>query len=360
MPAPSVRLLLVVSLLAFAGACRQSAPSVSAPLVDRSASRLIYAEQIGDTSTIWSVAPDEPDGRRALARIHHDSGWGVRASLSPDGSRIAYLAAPPGSRDPDHDAVLTLVDPRGQRSARLAGGLDLRATPVWWPREQRLVVQRVGVDAQATLVSVSFRGGDLRPLATAEHGHRLYAVGEAGGGAMMIADLSSAGTWLRRIAPGDAVEARIFLTSGPARAFTLSPDGGALAYLRLEGRDGGVRYRAWRVSLGDGAIAAVRTETSRLEDTGVAWAAAGRLLISATTNGGGGLLLGASTDEDRPQAVGFDALGPAAPDGRWLALRAFQGGTADAPGAESLTAVAADGRRVVLARAGVALGWSAG
>lgn len=359
MPAPPACFFFAVTLVALSASCGR-APSVAPPAAESAASRLIYTEQAGGVTTFWSVSPDDLGSRQALARVRHDPEWGVRASLSPDGRRIAYLAAPSGSRDPDRAATLTILDPSGRSSVRLAGGLDLRATPVWWPRERRLVVQRVDAGGLAMLVSVAYAGGDLRPLAAPQPGHRLYAIGEEASGALAVADLSADGAMLRLLSPGDAAEERVDLGAGVARAFSLSPDGGVLAYLRLESQDGTNRYRARRLTLRGGVPASVRDDVVRLEDTGVAWTADGGLLVSTITASGAGRLLGERASEDHANAGGFDALGPAAHDGHWFALRSFTGGSTAAPGSESLVALAADGRRITLSSSAVAIGWRGG
>jgi hypothetical protein len=60
--------------------------------------------------------------------------------------------------------------------------------------------------------------------------------------------------------------------------------------------------------------------------------------------------------------TGFDALVTAAPDGTWLAVRAFAGDDSDRPGTEAVHLLHADGRRVPVTAAGgvTAVGWRLG
>ncbi len=104
----------------------------------------------------------------------------------------------------------------------------------------------------------------------------------------------------------------------------------------------------------------MRPDAARIEDTGVAWDGQGGVLVTAISQAGStGMLLRDAAAGDRATPAGFDAAVAAAPDGSWLAVRAFAGGDSREPGAETLELLAAGGRRVpVTAEGGVtAIGW---
>jgi hypothetical protein len=98
----------------------------------------------------------------------------------------------------------------------------------------------------------------------------------------------------------------------------------------------------------------------------VTWDGRGGVLVTAISEPGGkGLLLrdggvgDGQTMMDRAPLTGFDAAVAAAPDGSWLAVRAFTGTDSGEPGPETLELLAAGGRRVpVTAEGGVStIGW---
>lgn len=362
------RLLVGVATLIvylFAAACVLG-PRTPVTDIDHAGERpprlqFVFAERVEGTTTIWAARPDEPADRRVLARIPHDPNWGIRAALSPDGRLLAYTFMPPGGRDPDRDAALALLDVQGRHSRRLATGVDLRTTPLW-TGPAAVIVQRATDQGQGVLVRLAL-DGDEQPLATALPGHRLFpAATGSDGAAIYVIDLSADGAVLRRLdSAGDHTVARV--GDGPARGFALAPAGGSLALLRLEPGVDGRRYRAVVVDLDSGVIRAVRPDRDRVEDTGLAWDGRGRLWVTALARPGGpGLLLGVVGTDDRTTATGFDALVTAAPDGNWLAVRAFAGDDSDRPGTEAVHLLHADGRRVPVTAAGgvMAVGWRSG
>jgi len=61
------------------------------PPADPIAPRYLYTTLEGTSSGLWSST-----GPRRLAQIPHRDGYGIKARLSPDGSRLAYTLWPPG------------------------------------------------------------------------------------------------------------------------------------------------------------------------------------------------------------------------------------------------------------------------
>lgn len=348
-----------VLLCGVIGCARDNVASTADSVVSpQSDTRVVFAEHGDGTTIFWSAQPEEPADRRQLASVRHDSEWGIRASLSPDGGRIAYTAMPPGASDPDGGAVLTVLDLDGKSSRRLATGVDLRVTPVWLG-DDRVVVQRRGPIGAGVLVEVG-ANGDERALLAAEAGRRLFPIGVHPDGRLFVADSGGGETRLRSIDPKGAVHDLGVMTNGPARGFVLAPDGGALAFLALMQEGSEARYRAHLMDVGTKEVRPIRQDRTRDQDTGVVWAGDG-FAVSAV-DGGQGILLGASPGHDLARDAGFDAAASASPDGSWMAVRAFAGGSPDAPGSERLQLVSEDGRRTTVdAGGGVTLvGWTDG
>jgi hypothetical protein len=349
--------VLVLLILCVAAGCARSAGAPSPDISSQQPeTRLVFAEHSRGTTIFWAARPEEPADRRQLARVNHDPEWGIRASVSPTGGRIAYTAMPPGSRDPDGDAVLVMLDLAGRTSRRLATGIDLRITPVWLGGD-RVVVQRRGPIGAGTLVEIASDGRE-RPLVAAEPGHRLFPIDAGPDGTLYVADLGPNETRLRAVDPPGSVRDLGALGDGPARSFALAPDGSALAYLCLTGSGSERRYRAHVLALQSGVVAMLRPDVDRTEDTGVVWAGDG--FIVSTVGDGVGTLLGATPGHDRARPSGFDAAAEADPDGRWIAVRAFAGGDPQSPGPEELQLVGADGRRTTVSAEGgaTAIGWT--
>ena len=325
--------------------------------------RFLFAETAGGATAIWSADPAAPADRRLLARVTHDPEWGIRAAVSPDGRYLAYTAMPSGARDPARSATLTLLDLRQRTSRRLATSLDLRTTPIWLADRPRLVALRGSASGLGTLVAIGLDGSQ-RSLAVAAPGERLVPVGGAAReGGLVMAVVRRDDLRLRLIDREGTARDIAPLGPAPSRGFAISPDGAALAFLRLEPVATERRYRAQTIDLATGRVTPLYPAAQRDEDTGVAWTLGGEAVVTAlATAAGGGHTLGPSPWRESEREDGFDAVVGLSPDGRWLVLRTFAGGTTRAPGLESVTLLGADGiRRTVSAEGGVTpIGWRRG
>ncbi|MCH8160883.1 MAG: hypothetical protein IIB88_03200, partial [Chloroflexi bacterium] len=56
---------------------------------------LIYSEFGQSADTIWAADPSNPDDKAYVATVEHSPGFGISASVSPDGIYVAYVALPP-------------------------------------------------------------------------------------------------------------------------------------------------------------------------------------------------------------------------------------------------------------------------
>jgi hypothetical protein len=355
MHATATTVLAAFALAVSFSACRSDPkPASRATPNGAGAVSLVVAEQAGGETAFWSIPLSEPSDRRLIARVAHDPDWGVRATLAPDGRRIAYTFMPPGARSPDRDAALAVLDPATRRADVLARGLDLRTAPVWTSDAGPIVAQRAGPNGSGELVRVGLDRA-VAPALAAGQGQRLVPVGPLPDrSGLLVVEQGAGGTRLLRLPDSGAAVPIATLADGPARGFLLAPDGASLAFLRLGSADG--RYQAASLDLRSGAVRPIRPDHARLEDTGVLWSDG--WLVTAATEDGEGLLLGPDAAHDRTRPGGFDA--PAAQDasGGWLALRSFSGRDARDPGAETLTLLDRDGRRKDVEGGGVAVGWS--
>ncbi len=105
------------------------------PPADPIAPRYLYTTLEGTSSGLWSST-----GPRRLAQIPHRDGYGIKARLSPDGSRLAYTLWPPG--DATTPAELWVMRLEDGESRRLLAGVDLPNPPLWSPEGEHLVVRR--------------------------------------------------------------------------------------------------------------------------------------------------------------------------------------------------------------------------
>ncbi len=183
--------------------------------------------------TIWVAPPSDLQRGRLLARVPHASGWGISASLSPDGRRVAYVALPPTVSQPAKDVsragevwLLSLAD--GERRL-LAQGADVRLAPVWSPDARRLAFRSVEGDA-ATIWTVEVAEGEARPLAQlvgasplgfSPDARTLYLVQ---GSSLLALDIASGA-----VGPLPPVPA------GQVEEWSVSPDGARVAAVVREG-----------------------------------------------------------------------------------------------------------------------------
>ncbi|MGH2586387.1 MAG: TolB family protein [Dehalococcoidia bacterium] len=357
MARPALGAALLATLLVGVTACSRGATQEPASAPVTITPRLLFADHSEGTTSFWLASPSEPADRTQLVRVSHDPEWGVRASLSPDGRSLAYTWMPPGARDPDGEAVLTVLDLADRSSRRIATRLDLRTTPVWLGSTGSIVVQRRGPSGAGTLVQIDGDGRE-RILLNAAPGRRLFpAAASPDGSRIYVADSNGSETRLRVLDTQAGERDLGVIAEGTARGYTLAADGNTLAFLRFTGADR--RYRAFVIDLNSGAVTPLRPDQERLEDTGIVWAGDG-FAVTSVTSTGGGLLLGPLPGRDQARANGFDAAAAAPPGGGWLAVRSFQDGDPGAPGPETLQIVDGAGRRVtVTGEGGVsAIGWT--
>ncbi|MEX2225172.1 MAG: hypothetical protein WEB52_01835 [Dehalococcoidia bacterium] len=201
--------------------------------------RLLISEFGEDADTIVAVDPADAAARTEIATIDHAPGYGIFATLSPDGEAIAYTALPSDSAQPSPDAAAhaAIVDGDGD-VALLADDVDLLVPPVWSPDSESIVVRKnVPEDDGAgsfELIALAIDGS--RATVTAWSNAAVFPIAFApDGSTLYFATLNERGTDLYRVAPDGADETLIaHLSDEIARDWRLSPDGTTLAYTVAE------------------------------------------------------------------------------------------------------------------------------
>lgn len=325
--------------------------------------RLLVSEFGARADTIVALDPgDVAGGRTTIATVDHAPGYGIFATLAPDGEAIAYTALPadepkPG---PDSPARAAVVDVKGNVTP-LADDVDLLIAPVWSPDSRSIVVRKntpapdaagsfellqLGRDgSRATLTR--WTTAAVFPIAFAPDGSKLY-----------FAALNNGGTDLYSIAPDGSSETKIaHLSDQIARDWKLSPDGSTLAYSVAEsGRTPTVIAKTLDLMTGNAAdaIAPVDLQAGP-PSTGVvrgelnpAWKPSGELTIASLNLDGGGNALSVNASGGASTVTANDAridlpLGWS-PDGTTLAVRAIDGKT-PSEASESHVELVRDGGR---------------
>ncbi|MEX2245390.1 MAG: hypothetical protein WEC75_01770 [Dehalococcoidia bacterium] len=316
--------------------------------------QLIIAEFGERADRIVAVDPEDvAGGRRTLATVDHAPGWGAFATLSPDGSAIAYTALPADTADPaaDAPAVAGVIEDDGDVSL-LADDADLLIAPVWAPDSQSIVVRKntpaensagtfelllLGRDGSRATVT-TWATAAVFPIAFAPDGSRIY-----------FATLSSSGTDLYSIAPDGTGEALVaHLSNGIARDWKLSPDGATLAYsVARTGPEPAIVAMTLDVATGTAGEAVVAGRAGRAEYN-PEWSPGGELTIGSVDREGGGAR---AVDADgtaravTQQADGIDLPLGWSPDGSTLAVRAIEGVTPIDAGQSHVELVDEDGSR---------------
>jgi Tol biopolymer transport system component len=314
--------------------------------------QLLISEFGEDADTIVAVNPDDASDRTEIATIDHATGYGIFATLSPDGDAIAYTGLPADSDRvaPDAPAQAAIVDDDG-RVTLLADDIDLLVPPVWAPDGESIVVRKntpeedgagsfeliaLSRDGQRETIT-SWSSAAVFPIAFSPDGSTLY-----------FATLNAGGTDLYRVAPDGSDETMIaHLSDEIARDWKLSPDGSTLAYSVAESGET-PRVVAMTLELSTSNAERVTSDVDRAEFN-PAWNVDGDLTISSVKADGGGDAItvdpaGAATTLTE-NGDGFDLPIAWSPDGSSLAVRSVEGGSPDDLGRSYVEIVGAGGRR---------------
>jgi dipeptidyl aminopeptidase/acylaminoacyl peptidase len=332
-------LLVLPLLLAACSGAKQPARDTPSP----AGPALVLIEEHGDSAIVLLEQPDNPAQRRRVASIEHRAGYGISATVSPDGRSVAYAVLPRDGVDPDSDGQLWLLPLDGRTTRRLAVNIDLRSDLLWSPDSAWVTYERVPAGpAVLELRRVNVQGAGDQLLASDTDSARWYIAGYApDGGSLSFVRIDGSGTAFASARPGVAPRASADALPGSSRGFILSSKGcAALLALTQEG-DRSV-YRAYGCAGSD----YVRLTSGGVEDVGIAW-------NPHTDTPTVGVVPGTAAAPPRGQngasvivpASGFDVPLAWSRDGRWLALEHYSGATSDDPGSATIQTRSETGAR---------------
>jgi len=332
--------------------------------------RIIYAELNADTTTFWTVPVDRPGQREKIAEISHQTGYGIRGTLSPDGTRVTYTLLPLGSPDTASSALLWITDVNSGENKLLVERVDLRAAPVFSPDGMNLLYRRTketGEGDQTTeLFRVDLKTLEETKLVSDELALGLYLIDwSKDGESVYYSRISHQGTDVMGVVVSTGVTNIIgHVSDGIARDFRLSPDGEKILFsaslpsgdycvgilhVKSQGKEvlkqGSNDHFSpvWQPFTN-----AITLSTEPTDPTGK-----GRLLNLTTV---GKTTLSTITG---PQG-GFDVPLAWSPDGRCLVVRSFQGESSRGITSEKIVVISpSDGGRHELEASGPAqfIGW---
>ena len=317
---------------------------------------LLYREFGSGADTLWLAPAASPTDRKSMAQIDHAPDWGISASLSPDGNLVAYLVLANGSQDPDREAEAWVLDVHSGQKRHLADGFDLRTRPVWSADSDAIVVGRNGPQAdtggEVSLVGVDVANGGETVLGTEPNVLGLFPIGYSPapevGGALVFARITLGGTdfgWLGAETPP------VHASDESARDYHLSPDGTRVAYLARQRTDGRIAMRAFVAELSPTATPKALSTLASVLDAGdhfnPVWRDDDSVTVGRTPAAGesSAAALLVPLEEGTVEEVGpgpeqgFDVPVAWSSDGRYLAVRSFEGSSAAQPGRERLTII---------------------
>ncbi|NOK63045.1 MAG: hypothetical protein GFH27_549319n91 [Chloroflexi bacterium AL-W] len=136
--------------------------------------KFIYSELTAESIDIWATEVLHPEQQELLLSIPRHAGFGIRAALSHDQTKIAYTTQPPNVGDNRYLAELWVLDINTQQTQKLAEQVHIgrymhyplwspddrwiafdRQTSVDFPYEQDIAVVNVQTGEDITLVSKS-------------------------------------------------------------------------------------------------------------------------------------------------------------------------------------------------------------
>jgi Tol biopolymer transport system component len=336
---------------------------------------LLYREFGSGADTLWIAPAASPSDRKSVAQIEHVPNWGISASLSPDGSMVAYLALTGESQDAER-AEAWVLDVSSGEKRHLADGFDLRTKPVWSPESDSFVLTRAGpqgqIGGEVSLVQVSAADGSEDVLLTEPDVLGLFPIAYSSappvGGALVYARLTAGGTdfgWV-------GAETLLHAVDQSARDYHVSPDGAHVAYLAQQRTDGRLAMRAFVSELGapETAPVSVAEAPEGTDHFNPVWRDDDTITLGRTPDQGETAAAAFLVSLEESETIenvepgpdqGFDVPAAWSADGRYLAVRSFEGASAADPGREQLTIVAVgSGREVVGGQGSVEfIGWLA-
>jgi len=338
---------------------------------------LLYREFGSGADTLWVAPAASPADRKSVAQIEHAPDWGILASVSSDGSQVAYLVLTGGSRDPDREAQAWVLDLGSGEKRHLADGIDLRTRPLWSLVGDAIVVRRNGPreesgNRQITLLRLDPVSGDEKELVT-EQAFELFPMGY-NDGVLLYARIQGAGTDFVSLGPSGDVRGVTSVSNESARDWHLSPFGTNVAFLARQRTDGRIAMRAFVVELIPGATPEALSDVAPALDAGdhfnPVWREDRTVTVGRTPAEGEAaaaavsvsLVTGTVEEVEPGPEQGFDVPVGWFSGGRYLVVRSFEGSSAADPGRERLTIIEErSGRKAVGEQGSLEfIGWLSG
>ncbi|MCH7616708.1 MAG: PD40 domain-containing protein [Chloroflexi bacterium] len=122
------------------------APATPTPLPDApdTAYHLVFREFGATEDVIWRALPADPTQKVELARIPHREGFGITASLSPDGTKLAFLSLSATALSAQSSqAEAFVMDLETKEAEKIAENVDLAFAPLWSPDGKLLYMRRL-------------------------------------------------------------------------------------------------------------------------------------------------------------------------------------------------------------------------
>jgi len=361
---PRLIVALAFSLALFAlllGVAFPASPPDAGAVVGetRDGPRLLVSEFTDRVSTLWLVEPTRPSERQSFLQIEHAAGWEISGAVSPAGStlipHLAYVVLEPGRQDPETEASLYLSN--GGPPRLLREGLDLRGGATWSADGESILVREVRLDQSGSrsYAVVEVRVSDGREsrhaLSDALSGSfdvdlfSLHVVGRPSGGPLYAALIGRAGTTIVEFgAEGGGTLVKRQISTGLTRDWALSPDGTQLAFTEqtgvlmqvrtvalegaLEGAQPALRAatNSGQVLLDEAEIGSADLAGSEMGSAAPVWRTNESLSVGVFRQGAsGGELRVASAASGDGEADSFALPVAWSSDGRFLALRSFEG-----------------------------------
>jgi hypothetical protein len=317
--------------------------------------QLLISEFGERSDTIVALDPGDPSGSRTtIAEIDHAPGYGVFATLSPDGEALAYTALPANLDEPapDAPALAGIVGVDGDTEV-LADDVDLLVPPVWTPDSGSIVVRKntPAEDSAGSFELILLGRDGSRSTITSWRSAAVFPIGFTGS-TLYFATLNTSGSDLYRVGADGSDETLVaHLADGIARDWRLSPDGAAIAYSVTN--PGEQSVKTLRVDVATGVVAeAVASSDGARQEFNPAWRNDGTLTIASVDDSGGDTVSidggGGATAQLSDNDDSIDLPLGWSPDGATLAVRAVDGPNAHSAGASRVELLDAGGGRVAV------------
>ena len=322
------------------------------------APRMVFAEFGLNEDRIYSAPADDPDDRTLHATVPHAPGWGLNPGTSGSGTRFAYTVLPVDARPEERaPAELWVLDLDGENLTRLARDADLLVSPVFIEEGEALLYRRSdGTNQEIVRIALDDLTRDVVHREQTSLGVSPIGLRD---GSVLFARLSPGGTDVLAVRVGEEPRLLFHASDDIARDWQLSPDGSALAYLAPVLAAERVAYRAQVTSLESLEPLSLPGEEGPGADVGVTeqygpvWTPDGGLTVgreAALDAATPAVVLapsGTRTDLPAPEH-GFDVPLAWSADGRYLAVRSFDGRNSVQPGLERTVIVDRQGARTLV------------